>query len=101
MTAHGLPLVAIHVPGVGTISRKERDEIKAFGQERGLRVFDDPKRLEKDNAAAMEKVRERVGVAEGDLLMIAGWAGEPKGHRPEETRLSGGGAIAAARGAAI
>jgi aspartyl-tRNA synthetase len=30
-------------------------------------------------------VRERVGVSEGDLLMIAGWAGEPKGHRPEET----------------
>jgi aspartyl-tRNA synthetase len=85
LTAHGLPLVAIRLPGVGAISRKERDEIKAFGQERGLRVFDDPKRLEKDYAGAMEKVRERVGVAEGDLLMMAGWAGEPKGHRPEET----------------
>jgi len=85
LTAHGLPLVAIRLPGVGTISRKERDEIKAFGQERGLRVFDDPKRLEKDYASAIEKVRERVSAAEGDLLMIAGWAGEPKGHRPEET----------------
>src|SRR5215469_8863253 len=85
LTAHGLPLVAIRLPGVGTISRKERDEIKAFGQDRGLRVFDDPKRLEKDYAAAIEKVRERVSAAEGDLLMIAGWAGEPKGHRPEET----------------
>ena len=85
LTAHGLPLVAIRIPGVGTISRKERDEIKAFGQERGLRVFDDPKRLEKDYAGAMEKVRERASAAEGDLLMIAGWAGEPKGHRPEET----------------
>ena len=85
LTAHGLPLVAIHLPNVGTISRKERDEIKAFGQERGLRVFDDPKRLEKDYASAMAKVRERVGAAENDLLMIAGWAGEPKGHRPEET----------------
>ena len=85
LTAHDLPLVAIRIPAVGTISRKERDEIKAFGQERGLRVFDDPKRLEKDYAGAMEKVRERASPAEGDLLMIAGWAGEPKGHRPEET----------------
>jgi aspartyl-tRNA synthetase len=85
LTAHGLPLVAILLPGVGTISRKERDEIKAFGQERGLRVFDDPKRLEKDYAGAIEKVRERVSAAEGDLLMIVGWGGEPKGHRPEET----------------
>ena len=85
LTAHGLPLLAIRIPAVGAISRKERDDIKAFGQERGLRVFDDPKRLEKDYADAMEKVRERVGLTEGDLLMVAGWSGEPKGHRPEET----------------
>src|SRR4051794_5293820 len=37
----GLPLMAIHIPGVGAPSRKERDELKAFGQERGLRVYDD------------------------------------------------------------
>ena len=37
----GLPLVAIHIPGTGAPSRKERDELKAFGQERGLRVYDD------------------------------------------------------------
>ncbi len=49
---HGLPLVAIHIPDVGALSRKERDELKAFGQERGLRVFDDPKRLEKDYAGS-------------------------------------------------
>ncbi len=85
LTAHGLPLLAIHLPAIGTISRKERDDIKAFGQERGLRVFDDPKRLEKDYPGPMAQVRERAGAAEGDLLMIAAWAGEPKGHRPEET----------------
>ena len=33
----------------------------------------------------MAQVRERVGAAEDDLLMLAGWAGEPKGQRPEET----------------
>ena len=33
----------------------------------------------------MAKVRERCGAGENDLLVLAAWAGEPKGHRPEET----------------
>ena len=82
---HGLPLVALHIPATGAASRKERDELKAFGQERGLRVYDDFKRLERDSSAAMAQVRERCSAAENDLLMLATWAGEPKGHRPEET----------------
>jgi aspartyl-tRNA synthetase len=85
LAAHGLPLVAIHVPQVGTLSRKERDELKAYGTERGLRVYDDPKRLERDFPEAMAKVRERAGATEDSLLLVAAWAGEPKGHRPEET----------------
>jgi len=82
---NSLPLVAIHIPSTGAPSRKERDELKAFGQERGLRVYDDIKRLDRDYPAAMAKVRERSGAAENDLLVLATWAGEPKGHRPEET----------------
>jgi aspartyl-tRNA synthetase len=85
LSAHGLPLVAIHIPKTGALSRKERDELKAFGTERGLRVFDDAKRLERDFPEPMARVRERVGTAEDDLLMLASWAGEPSGHRPEET----------------
>jgi aspartyl-tRNA synthetase len=81
----GLPLVAIVIPKTGVVSRKERDELKAFGAERGLRVFDDPKRLERDNPEAMAKVRERTGAGEDDLLLLASWAGEPKGHLPERT----------------
>jgi aspartyl-tRNA synthetase len=81
----GLPLVAIHIPACGTPSRKERDEFKAFGQERGLRVYDDPKRLERDYPEQMAKVRERCGAKEDSLLVLAAWAGEPKGHRPAET----------------
>jgi aspartyl-tRNA synthetase len=81
----GLPLVAIPIPSTGAVSRKERDELKAFGQERGLRVFDDAKRLERDFPEAMARVRERTGAGENDLLILAGWPGEPKGHRPEET----------------
>ena len=85
LSAHGLPLVAIHIPKTGALSRKERDELKAFGTERGLRVFDDPKRLERDFPEPMARVRERAGASEEDLLILASWAGEPKGHRPEET----------------
>lgn len=82
-----LPLVAIYLPNTGVPSRKERDEIKAAGQERGLRVFDDPKRLERDYPEAMAEIRKRTGAGEEDLLILAGWAGEPKGARPEETVL--------------
>jgi aspartyl-tRNA synthetase len=82
---NNLPLVAIHVPATGAPSRKERDELKAFGQERGLRVYDDVKRLERDHAEPMASVRARCGAGENDLVVLATWAGEPKGHRPEET----------------
>ena len=82
-----MPLVAIHVPETGTPSRKERDELKLFGQERGLRVYDDVKRLERDHAGAIAKVRERCGAGDNALLMLATWAGQPKGQRPEETVL--------------
>ena len=81
----GMPLVAIHIPATGAPTRKERDEFKAFGQERGLRVFDDSRRLERDFPGPMARVRERCGAGENDLLFLATWAGEPKGHRPEET----------------
>ncbi|MBV9032889.1 MAG: aspartate--tRNA ligase, partial [Acidobacteriaceae bacterium] len=87
LTTEGLPLVAIHIPKTGALSRKERDEIKAWGQERGLRVFDDLKRLERDYPEQIAKVRERVKAAEDDLLILAGWAGEKKGALPEQTVL--------------
>ena len=87
LTREGLPLVAIHIPKTGQLSRRERDEIKAAGQERGLRVFDDIKRLERDYPEAMAKVRERAGAAAEDLLVLAAWAGEPVGALPEQTVL--------------
>ncbi len=80
----GLPLVAMVIPKTGALSRKERDDLKAYGAERGLRVYDDPKRLDRDFAEPMAKVRERTGATEDDLLLLAGWAGEPKGHLPEQ-----------------
>jgi aspartyl-tRNA synthetase len=33
----------------------------------------------------MPQIRERVGYQEDDLLILASWAGDPTGQRPEET----------------
>ncbi len=87
LTSDGLPLVAIHIPSVGALSRKERDELKALGQERGLRVYDDTKRLDRDYPEQMIRLRERVSLAEGDLLILVAWAGEKKGALPDHTVL--------------
>ncbi|MFN7998896.1 MAG: aspartate--tRNA ligase [Bryobacteraceae bacterium] len=85
LSTPGLPLVAIRIPKVGTLTRRERDEVKAYGTERGLRVYDDTKRLERDYAEPMARVRELTAATDDDLLVLAAWAGEPKGHRPEYT----------------
>jgi len=87
LQAPGTPLVAIVIPETGAVSRRERDELKAFGQERGLRVFDDAKRLERDYPGEMAKVRERCGANENDLVLLAGAGEAPAGARPEETVL--------------
>jgi len=99
LTTGGLPLVAITVPQAGGVSRKDRDELKALGQERGLRVYDDVKRLERDFPEAMARVRERTGASEQDLLLLAGWPSGPQGPRPDHTVLQACGQLrlAAAR----
>ena len=35
----------------------------------------------------MAQVRSRISAEEDDLLLLAGWGGEPKGQRPEYTVL--------------
>jgi aspartyl-tRNA synthetase len=76
------PPVAIHIPKTGALSRKERDELKEYGTERGLRVYDDLKKLD---PKLVEQARAASGGADDDLLLIAGWPGPPQGQRPEET----------------
>jgi aspartyl-tRNA synthetase len=93
LPTEGLPLLAIRIPNVGQVSRKERDELKAFGAERGLRVFDDPKRLERDFPEPMAMLRERIAAEESDMLLLAGAAQAPKGHRPEEQVYQAAGAL--------
>src|ERR1700689_449836 len=71
LTPEGLPLVAIRIPKTGALTRKERDELKAVGQERGLRVYDDMKRLDRDFPNQMVEVRARTGAGEDDLMLLA------------------------------
>src|SRR5947209_8559363 len=73
--APDLPFVAIRMPGVGELSRRERDEIKPLlgttsAAKSGVKLFEDAKRLEKSFPEAMPRVREMSGAREGDLLVF-------------------------------
>jgi aspartyl-tRNA synthetase len=74
-----LPIVAVRIPNVGELSRKERDEHKTLLQSRqaqNIKFFDDFKRLEKSWPELVTKVRELVDPSDGDLTVIVA------GHQP-------------------
>ena len=71
----GLPVIAIVIPKVGDLSRKERDDIKAlFGDRKGARVLEDIKRLEKSFPEAVATVRQQTQSQPEDLLVIVAGA---------------------------
>jgi aspartyl-tRNA synthetase len=71
-----LPVVAFGIPGVGELSRKEReDNHPIFDLKKGAKFIDDFKRLAKSFPEAAVKVRELVGAAEADFVIIV--AGDP------------------------
>ena len=66
-----LPVIAIRIPHVGELSRKERDDIKPlFVSKGGARVFEDFKRIETKFPEAGAKVRAKAGAAAVDLLVL-------------------------------
>ncbi len=70
-----LPIVAIVIPKVGELSRKERDEIKTmFGDRKDAKVFEDIKRLEKSFPEAAAKIRETAKPNAEDLLVVVAGA---------------------------
>ena len=75
----------IRIPEGGALSRKERDELKAFGQERGLRVFDDVKRLERDFPSRWRRCASAPARRRTICCCSRRGQAKPKGHRPEET----------------
>jgi aspartyl-tRNA synthetase len=74
-----LPVVALRIPKVGELSRKERDDNKPqFDTRKGAKYIDDLKRLEKSFPAAVAKLRELAKTEDGDLLIIV--AGDASTH---------------------
>src|SRR5277367_2651144 len=66
-----LPVIAIRIPHVGELSRKERDDIKPlFVSKGGARVFEDFKRIETKFPEAAAKVRMKAGAETDDLLVL-------------------------------
>ncbi len=66
-----LPVIAVRVPKVGELSRKEREENRPlFDLRKGAKLIDDLKRLEKSFPAAVAKIRELAHATQDDLLVI-------------------------------
>ena len=77
-----LPVVAIRIPKVGELSRKERDDIKPlFNAKGGAKLFEDFKRLEKNFPEAAAKIRQKTGAEADDLIVIVTGDGKPGEHK--------------------
>jgi aspartyl-tRNA synthetase len=75
-----LPVIAVRIPNIGELSRKERDDIRPlFVSKGGARVFEDFKRIENKFPEAAAKVREKAGAAASDLVVLVVGAAQ-SGH---------------------
>ena len=83
-----LPVVAIRIPKVGELSRKERDEIKPmFNSKGGAKLFEDFKRIEKNFPEAAKKIQEKCRAAADDLIvLVSGSAQSGREDHPASKR---------------
>ena len=66
-----LPLIAVRIPKVGELSRKERDDIKPmFHSKGGARVYEDFKRIGNKYPDAAAAIAKKTGMEEGDLIVL-------------------------------
>jgi aspartyl-tRNA synthetase len=71
-----LPIVALRIPNVGELSRKEReDNHPLFDKKKGAKFIDDFKRLAKGFPESAAKVRGLAGASEADFVIVV--AGDP------------------------
>uniref|UniRef100_E6PYE9 Aspartyl-tRNA synthetase (Aspartate--tRNA ligase) (AspRS) n=1 Tax=mine drainage metagenome TaxID=410659 RepID=E6PYE9_9ZZZZ len=84
-----LPVVALRIPRVGQLSRKEReDNHPLFDQRKGAKFIDDLKRLEKGFPHLVEALRELTGAGEDDFVVVV--AGDPAHPiQASDTKTSG------------
>jgi aspartyl-tRNA synthetase len=79
------PIVAVRIPKVGELSRKERDDIKPMFSSRGsAKLFEDFKRLEKNFPVAAAKTLAQTSAAPDDLIVIV--AGDAKSESKQQDR---------------
>jgi len=66
-----LPVIAIRIPKVGELSRKERDDIKPmFHSKGGARVYEDFKRIGNKYPEAAAAIAKKSAMMEGDLIVL-------------------------------
>jgi aspartyl-tRNA synthetase len=84
-----LPIVALRIPSVGELSRKEREENHPlFDLKKGAKFIDDFKRLAKSFPEAAANVRDLAGAADADFVIIV--AGDPAHHiKASDTKFPG------------
>src|ERR1700735_5049985 len=84
-----LPVVALRIPKVGELSRKEReDNHPLFDLKKGAKFIDDFKRLAKGFPEAAAKVRELASADEADFVIVV--AGDPAHHiKASDTKFPG------------
>ena len=84
-----LPVVALRIPKVGELSRKDReDNHPMFDLKKGAKFIDDFKRLGKSFPEAAAKARELAGAADEDFVIIV--AGDPAHHiKASDTKFEG------------
>ena len=82
--ASGLPMVAIRIPKVGELSRKERDDIRPlFGERPNAKLFEDFNRLEKNYPEAVAKIRALTQAAPEDLIVLVAGDASVARHKSE------------------
>jgi aspartyl-tRNA synthetase len=83
-----LPVVAIRIPGVGELSRKERDDLKPmFVAKGGARLFEDFKRIDSKFPESGAKIRQKAAAGAADLLvLVVGSAQSGKAAHPAQKR---------------
>jgi aspartyl-tRNA synthetase len=83
-----LPVVAIRIPGVGELSRKERDDLKPmFVSKGGARLFEDFKRIDSKFPEVGAKIRHKTAAGAADLLvLVVGSTQSGKDDHPAQKR---------------
>ena len=84
-----LAVVAVRIPKVGELSRKERDDNRPlFETKKGAKLLDDLKRLEKSFPESVAKLRQLTYAESDDLLVIV--AGDAATHiAASDTKFEG------------